>query len=282
MGKKDSNKDSSLSWYLDQINKIPLLSREEEDKYARLSQSGDEKAKEILIKSNLRFVVSIAKKYQTSGISLLDLINEGNMGLIKAAEKYDPDMGYHFISYAVWWIRQSILHAISQKVSLIRIPMNRSAELLKIENVHKNLENRLGREPSINEISEELDIVDSEIQHLKNISQNIISLDATINVGEDISMISTLEDTQSDSPDKQMFDDSLKKEIHTILKTLSKSEREILIMRYGLNGQQPLSLNEIGKKFKLSKERIRQIEIKALRRLRQPSKLNKLRSFIKE
>lgn len=281
-GKKNKNNDSSLTWYLEQINKIPLLSREEEDTYARLVKQGDEKAKEMLIKSNLRFVVSIAKKYQTSGISLLDLINEGNMGLIKAAEKYDPNKGFHFISYAVWWIRQAILLAISQKTSLIRLPMNRAAELQKIEVVNKNLENKLGREPSMNEISEELDIDNEEVRYLRNISQNIVSLDSAVNSTEDISIVNLIEDNQAESLDKKIFDESLKEELNSVLDTLSKSEKTILTLRYGLSGQKPMSLNQIGKKFKLSKERIRQIEIKALRRLRQPSRIQKLISFYQE
>ncbi|MFA5519640.1 MAG: sigma-70 family RNA polymerase sigma factor, partial [Spirochaetota bacterium] len=146
--------DSSISWYLDQINKIPLLTREQEDAFARKARDGDERAKNELIKGNLRFVVSVAKKFQTSGVSLLDLINEGNLGLIKAAEKFDPDRGFHFISYAVWWIRQSIILAISQKSSLIRLPLNRTADLQKIERVHKKLEHQLGREPLASEIAE--------------------------------------------------------------------------------------------------------------------------------
>ena len=272
--------DSSISWYLDQINRIPLLSRELEDTLARASRDGDGKAKDELIKSNLRFVVSIAKKYQTSGISLLDLINEGNLGLIKAAEKFDPDRGYHFISYAVWWIRQSIMLAISQKASLIRLPLNRTADLQKIERVHKKLENKFGREPSANEIAEELDMDNEEINHLRNITQDFVSLDSTLGDSEDTTILDMIVDPKADSPDEHVVEESLVISLNEVLDTLTDSEREILCMRYGLNGYEPMSLQQIGDKFNLSKERIRQIEKKAIRRLRHPSRSAKLKSFM--
>ena len=276
----DDFTDSSISWYLEQINKIPLLTREEEDALARRARAGDQKAKEELIKANLRFVVSIAKKYQTSGISLLDLINEGNMGLIKAAESFDPDRGYHFISYAVWWIRQAILLAISQKTSLIRLPLNRTADMQKIDKVHKSLESKLGREPSPAEIAEELDMDNDEINHLRNITQDFVSLDATIGNSEDNTVLSLVEDLKVESPDKKVFDESLKEALNEVLDTLTPSEREILKLRYGLDGNEPMSLQQIGERFKLSKERIRQIEKKAIRKLRLPSRSQKLKSFL--
>lgn len=281
MGKKSSN-DSSLSWYLEQINKIPLLTREEEDDYARKAQKGQKHAKNMLIKSNLRFVVSIAKKYQTNGISLLDLINEGNMGLIKAAEKFDPDKGFHFISYAVWWIRQAIMLAISQKTSLIRIPLNRTADLQKIEKVQTKLENELGREPTAQEISEDLDMDNEEINHLRSITQDYVSLDATFGDADDASILSMIEDEHADSPDKKVLDESLHNELTAVLETLTNSEREILKMRFGLDGEKPMSLQQIGEKFNLSKERIRQIEKKAIRRLRHPSRSQKLKSYLQD
>ncbi len=279
----ESYSDSSISWYLEQINKIPLLSREDEDLLARRARDeSDENAKEMLIKSNLRFVVSIAKKYQTSGISLLDLINEGNMGLIKAAEKFDPDRGYHFISYAVWWIRQAIILAISQKTSLIRLPLNRTADMQKIERVHNKLENKLGREPSPQEIAEELDMDDEEINHLRNISQDFISLDATYGDSEDTSILSMMEDSRIESPDKNVLDESLQDALNNVLNELTESEREIIKMRFGLDGYKPMSLQQIGEEFHLSKERIRQIEKKAIRRLRHPSRSQKLKSFLQD
>ncbi|MCX7677679.1 MAG: RNA polymerase sigma factor RpoD/SigA [Spirochaetes bacterium] len=274
--------DSSISWYLEQINKIPLLSREEEDELARKARQGDEAAKQKLIQANLRFVVSIAKKYQTSGISLLDLINEGNMGLIKAAEKFDPDRGYHFISYAVWWIRQAIILAISQKTSLIRLPLNRTADIQKIEKVHAKLENKLGREPTPSEIAEELDMDDDEINHLRSISQDFISLDANLGDADDASILSLVEDSRIESPDKKVLDESLQAALENVLSELTEAEREIIKMRFGLGGYKPMSLQQIGEEFNLSKERIRQIEKKAIRRLRHPSRSQKLKSFLQE
>ncbi len=274
--------DSSISWYLDQINRINLLSREEEDTYARAAREGDEKSKNELIKANLRFVVSIAKKYQTSGISLLDLINEGNLGLIKAAEKFDPDRGYHFISYAVWWIRQSIMLAISQKSSLIRLPLNRTADLQKIERVHKKLENKFGREPSASEIAEELEMDNEEINHLRNITQDFVSLDTTLGDSDDTTILDMIVDPKADSPDEHLFDESLAGSLNEALATLTDSEKEILSMRYGLNGYESMSLQQIGDRFNLSKERIRQIEKKAIRRLRHPSRSHKLKSYMQE
>ncbi len=271
---KDHTTDSSISWYLEQINKIPLLNREDEDALARSAREGDDAAKEKLIQANLRFVVSIAKKYQTSGISLLDLINEGNMGLIKAAEKFDPDRGYHFISYAVWWIRQAIILAISQKTSLIRLPLNRTADMQKIEKVHNKLENKLGREPSPGEIA--------EINHLRNISQDYISLDATFGDSEDTSILSMVEDSRVESPDKKVLDESLQSALDNVLAELTDAEREIIKMRFGLNGYKPMSLQQIGEEFNLSKERIRQIEKKAIRRLRHPSRSQRLKSFLQD
>jgi RNA polymerase primary sigma factor len=274
--------DSSISWYLEQINKIALLSREEEDRLARAARDGSEDAKNRLIKANLRFVVSIAKKYQTSGISLLDLINEGNMGIIKAAEKFDPDRGFHFISYAVWWIRQAIILAISQKASLIRLPLNRTADIQKIEKVHKKLENRLGREPTPTEIAEDLDMDGEEINHLRNITQDYISLDSSYGDSEDTTILSMIVDSRIDSPDKNVLDESLREALNEVLDTLTESERQIIIMRFGLNGNEPMSLQQIGDKFDLSKERIRQIEKKAIRRLRHPSRSQKLKSFLQD
>jgi RNA polymerase primary sigma factor len=272
-------RDSSISWYLEQINKIPLLSREEENRLAKAAKAGDEQAKESLIKANLRFVVTIAKKYQTSGISLLDLINEGNMGLIKAAEKFDPDRGYHFISYAIWWIRQAIILAISQKTSLIRLPVNRTVDIQKIEKVHRKLENQLGREPTAAEISAELDMDDEEVNYLRSISQEYVSLDSSLGDSEEMSVLSTMEDFGTESPDKKVLDESLKDALNSVLETLTESERDILKMRFGLNGKKPMSLQQIGDKFNLSKERIRQIEKKAIRRLRHPSRIQQLKTF---
>lgn len=278
----DKIADSSISWYLDQINKIALLSREDEDTLARKARDGDEHSKNRLIQANLRFVVSIAKKYQTSGISLLDLINEGNMGLIKAAEKFDPDRGYHFISYAVWWIRQAIILAISQKASLIRLPLNRTADIQKIDSVHKKLESRMGREPTPGEIAEDLDMDDEEINHLRNITQDFISLDSSYGDSDETTYLSMIVDARTDSPDKNVLDESLKDSLNRVLDTLTEAERKIIKMRFGIDGYEAMSLQQIGTMFNLSKERIRQIEKKAIRRLRHPSRSQKLKSFLSE
>ncbi len=280
--KKNKFNESSISWYLEQINKIPLLSREDENRLANASQNGDEKSKENLIKANLRFVVTIAKKYQTSGISLLDLINEGNLGLIKAAERFDPGKGFHFISYAIWWIRQAIILAISQKTTLIRLPMNRTVDIQKIEKVHRKLENELGREPTPSEISVELDMDDEEVSYLRSISvsQEHVSLDSSFGEADEMSVISTLEDYGNESPDRKVIDESLRNALETVLDTLTDSEKEILKMRFGLDGDKPMSLQQIGDKFHLSKERIRQIEKKAIRRLRHPSRSQQLKTFL--
>ncbi|MDY6935945.1 MAG: RNA polymerase sigma factor RpoD/SigA [Spirochaetota bacterium] len=280
--KIDDYKDSSISWYLEQINKIPLLPRDQEERLARESIDGNEKSKECLIKANLRFVVTIAKKYQTSGISLLDLINEGNMGLIRAADKFDPDKGFHFISYAIWWIRQAILLAISQKTSLIRLPLNRTADIQRIEKVRRKLENHLGREPNPSEIAEGLNLDDEEVNRLRSITQDFISLDSTYGDSEDTTYVGMIEDSRIESPDKKVFDESLKEALESVLNTLSSSEKEILKMRFGLDGYTPMSLQEIGDKFHLTKERIRQIEKKAIRQLRHPSRSQKLKSFLRE
>jgi len=277
------DRSSSISWYLDQINKFPLLSREEEEHYARAAKNGDENAKESLVKANLRFVVTIAKKYQTSGISLLDLINEGNMGLIKAAERFDPEKGYHFISYAIWWIRQAIILAISQKTSLIRLPLNKTTDIQRISKVNKKLESTLGREPTIGEIAEELDMNDVEINRLRAFNQDYISLDASLGDQDGSNNIATsMEDSRNESPDRDILNESLREALESVLNTLTPCEMEIIKMRFGIDNNNPMSLKEIGVKFNLSKERIRQIERNAIRQLRHPSRSNKLKSFLME
>jgi len=272
--------ESSIGWYLESINKIPLLSRDREDYLARAARMGHVRAKDELIKANLRFVVSIAKKYQTSGISLLDLINEGNLGLIRAVERFDPDRGYHFISYAVWWIRQAIILAISQKSSFIRLPINRTADIHRIEKVNKMLEDKLGREPTALEIAQELDVELSEVHILRNMTYEYVSLDASVGDRDEGSFFVMVEDKTAESPMKKVENESLSEAIKAAISTLSPNEQEILRMRFGLDGEEPMSLQQIGKKFGLSKERIRQIEKKALRRLRHPSRSMKLQVFM--
>jgi len=277
---KNPYTESSIQWYLEEINKIPLLNREEEDFLARKAVAGDEKAKEKLIVSNLRFVVQVAKKYQKYGISLLDLINEGNMGLIKAAERFDPDMGFHFISYAVWWIRQAVILAINQKASIIRLPMNRTIDLNRIEKVQKELEHELGEEPTIAQIADRIDISEEEIKWLKQISSEFISLDAPLASDSESTQMSTMEDDKYESPEGEAMNQALHDAINLILKELTESERLIIEYRFGLNGKQRLSLTQAGKKFKLSKERVRQIEKKTLLKLQKYGHKKELEVFL--
>lgn len=272
--------ESSVQWYLEEINKIPLLSREEEDTLARATIDGDETAKNRLIVSNLRFVVQVAKKYQKYGITLLDLINEGNMGLIKAAERFDPNMGYHFISYAVWWIRQAIILAINQKASMIRLPMNRTIDVNRIEKVQKELEHELGSEPTIAQIAERLDLPAEEVKWLKQMSADYVSLDAPMSSDSENTQISYVEDTKYDSPESEIMNESLKIGINKILSELTTSEKEIIEYRFGLNDKPRLSLTQAGKRFKLSKERVRQIEKKTLMKLQVYGQKQGLSSFL--
>ena len=273
--------ESSIQWYLEEINKIALLTREEEDTLARATIAGDKEAKNRLIVSNLRFVVQVAKKYQKYGISLLDLINEGNMGLIKAAERFDPDMGYHFISYAVWWIRQAIILAINQKASMIRLPMNRTIDLNRIEKVQKEMENELGAEPTLAQVAERVDMSEKEVKWLKQISCDYISLDAPLTNDSESTQASMVEDEKYDSPESLAMVQALKDSINNILDQLTDAERQIIEFRFGLNGKERLSLTQAGKRFKLSKERVRQIEKKTLLKLQKSGKKKGLDIFLK-
>ena len=273
--------ESSIQWYLEEINKIPLLTRKEEDTLARGAVAGDQKSKDSLIVANLRFVVQVAKKYQKYGISLLDLINEGNMGLIKAAERFDPDMGFHFISYAVWWIRQAIILAINQKASIIRLPMNRTIDLNRIEKVTKELEHELGEEPTITQVAERLDISEDEIKWLKLISADYVSLDAPLGADSENTQMSTIEDDKYESPEMEAMNNALHDTINIILDELTDSEKAIIEYRFGLNGKPRLSLTQAGKRFKLSKERVRQIEKKTLLKLQKYGNEKELDVFLK-
>jgi len=276
--KEDEN---ILSIYLKEINMIPLLSRQEEDKYARLAAKGDNGAKERLIRANLRFVVNVAKKYQNQGLPLADLISEGNIGLMNAIDRFDVERGYHFISYAVWWIRQAILKAICEKSRMIRIPLNRANELVQIEKARKALQSEQGNEPEIREIANILDMDKSHVADLLNISRDLISLESPVNQDKDSSMVvDFIENSEYMTPDEVIIEKSLKDDINNILKTLTEKESEILQYRFGLNGRRPMSLKEIGDKYRLTKERIRQIEKKALKRLQHPVRSQFLRSYI--
>ena len=262
--------DNVLAMYLKEINRIPLLSHEDEEKYASLAAQGDKEAREILIKSNLRFVVNVAKKFRNKGLPMADLINEGNIGLINAIEKYDVSRGYHFISYAVWWIRQSILKAIGEKSKMIRLPLNRFGELVQIEKARKVMYEASGREPDAAEIAEHLRMDRKDVAELLSISREYVSLDTPVKQGtRDASLIGDfIEDKTVMQPEDAAVDDSLKTEVEKLLNKLPEKEAAILKQRYGIGGEAPKSLKEIGDLFHLTKERIRQIEKRAILRLR--------------
>jgi RNA polymerase primary sigma factor len=275
------NDESVLSTYLKEINKINLLTREEEDEIARKAVSGDPMAKEILVNANLRFVVNVAKKYQNQGMTLEDLIGEGNLGLINAIEKYDPERGYHFISYAVWWIRQAILKAICEKSRMIRLPMNRANELVQIEKTRKQLTGSNGEEPEIAEIARELDLDAKDVESLLSLSREHVSLETPVFYKKDSSVLGDfIEDEGYMPPEEQVMNISLKEDINKVLKDLPSQEAQVLQYRYGLNDKKPMSLKEIGDIYDLTKERIRQIEQKALTRLQHPGRKEKLHAYV--
>jgi len=273
------SKDYLFNSYYKDVNKYPLLSREEEEYLARLARNGDIKAKEKLINSNLRFVVSVAKKYQNRGFPIMDLIAEGNMGLITAIEKFNPDKGYHFISYAVWWIRQAILKSLAEKTKLIRLPLNKTNELIQIER-YINEKEDYGYTPEISEISKELSISKQNIENILNLSKEFKSLEENIFDSSDSSMLYEFIPDKQISPDKFFERENLKEVVDNVLNTLTPKEKEVIKYRFGLNGDEPMSLQEIGNIFNLTKERIRQIEKKALRKLKHPTRLKKLKQAV--
>ncbi|MDR1315919.1 MAG: RNA polymerase sigma factor RpoD/SigA [Spirochaetales bacterium] len=279
---KESLGENILSYYLKEINKVPLLTREEEGRYARLALKGDPAAREKLLQANLRFVVNVAKKYQNQGLPLTDLISEGNIGLINAIERFDVDKGYHFISYAVWWIRQSILKAICEKSRLIRLPLNRANELVQIEKTRKHIQPSMSEESEIREVAKALNMKAAHVANLVNISRDIVSLDTPVYAEKDSSILGDfIEDQRYDLPEDVVVLKAMKKDVNDLLATLSRKESEILQYRFGLNGKSPLSLKEIGDRYHLTKERIRQIEKKAVKRLQHPSRCRTIEAYIK-
>ena len=271
-----------LSIYLKEINKVPLLDHDEEYQLALRAQKGDEKARERLINANLRFVVAVAKKFQGQGLPLEDLIDEGNIGLLIALDKFEPDKGYHFISYAVWWIRQSIMKAICEKSRAVRLPLNRANELFQIQKAQKNLMHTSGSaDVSIEEIAQEAGLEPELVNELLSISRDTVSFDSPVTAGGE-STTSKLGDFIEDEgfgPEELAMQKCLKEDINTVLSTLSDKEREIITLRFGLNNNAPMSLKEIGEIFNLTKERIRQIEKRALERLKQPSRARILEAY---
>ncbi|MFA6775115.1 MAG: RNA polymerase sigma factor RpoD/SigA [Sphaerochaetaceae bacterium] len=278
----DSYEESGLlSMYLKEINRIPLLTQEEEYNLAVRAKKGDEIARKKLIEANLRFVVNVAKKYQNQGIPLNDLIDEGNIGLMTAVEKFEPDMGYHFISYAVWWIRQSIVKALCEKSRAVRLPLNRTNELMQIKKAQKTLMHENGREANSQEIGKLTGLEPDLVKNLLAISREMVSLDSPMTNGDKGSQ-STFGDFVEDdspSPEDRLMETSLKEDIKTVLGTLTDKERDVVELRFGLNGRSPMSLKEIGELYSLTKERIRQIEKKALEKLQNPARSRMLESY---
>jgi RNA polymerase primary sigma factor len=270
-----------LSMYLKEINRIPLLTPEEELSLAKRAQKGDEFARKRMIEANLRFVVNVAKKYQNQGMPLIDLINEGNIGLMTALDKFDPDKGYHFISYAVWWIRQSVMKAINEKSRAVRLPLNRTNELLQIQKAQRSLMKDLSTDdPTMEDIGTLTGFEPEHVSNLLSISRDLISLDAPVFNDGSTSNIGDFIEDESQNPEQSLMDASLKEDVRSLLATLSDKEREIIELRFGLEGKTPMSLKEIGELYNLTKERIRQIEKKALERLRNPSKSKMVESYI--
>jgi RNA polymerase primary sigma factor len=278
--KSITNRESeSLEKYLQEISHEELLSPDEEEELAQRIKRGDRRALERLTKANLRFVVSVAKQYQNQGMSLADLINEGNLGLIKAAEKFDETRGFKFISYAVWWIRQSIIQAISDQSRLVRIPMNQVGSVNKINRALSKFEQLNERRPSVDELQEETDLPREKIDEALSISSRHLSMDAPFAEGEEGSLIDILENTDTPMADRELVMESLREEIANVLKTLNERERNILEAFFGI-GQPELSLDEIGAKFGLSRERVRQIKEKALGDLRATTRHGGLKYYL--
>ena len=275
-----TNRESaSLDKYLQEIGKEELLSADEEVELAARIKKGDQKALERLAKANLRFVVSVAKQYQNQGLSLPDLINEGNLGLIKAAERFDETRGFKFISYAVWWIRQSILQAIAEQSRLVRLPLNQVGSLNKITKMLNKFEQENERKPSVDELSEQIDLPREKIDEAIQANTRHISVDAPFTGEEESSLLDVLINDDSPNADSQLVKESLRTEIQSVLKTLNERERNVIEAFYGIN-QPELTLDEIGQKYDLSRERVRQIKEKAIRRLRDCTKSKLLRTYL--
>lgn len=279
--KQITNRESeSLDKYFQEIGKIDLISADKEVELANLIKNGDEVALEILTKANLRFVVSVAKQYQNVGLSLGDLINEGNVGLIKAATKFDATRGFKFISYAVWWIRQSIMQALAEQSRIVRIPLNRVGSLNKVNRTFSQLEQKFQREPSNEELAEVLDVPIDELATTLRMGSRQVSVNAPFAQGDDGTLLDVLEDNSERTPDYTLLTASLSQEVERSMSTLTERERDVISLYFGLAGNDAESLDEIADRFSLTKERVRQIKEKGLRRLRQTSRSVRLRSYL--
>lgn len=279
--KQVTNRETvSLDKYLHEIGKVELLSSEEEVNFARKLKEGDEEALNKLVKANLRFVVSVAKQYQNQGLSLPDLINEGNLGLIKAAQRFDETRGFKFISYAVWWIRQSILQALAEQSRIVKLPLNKIGSINKVNKAFAELEQKYEREPSVDELVEVLELATDDVKEALRSSNRHLSMDAPLTQDEDSNMYDVILSHDSPAPDRGLLNDSLRKEIERALATLTPREGNIIRLYFGLNGKHPHTLEEIGEEFDLTRERVRQIKEKAIKRLKQTTRSKILKSYL--
>ncbi len=275
-----NNEENILALYLEEINRIPLLTREEEDSIARKALEGDSNAIETLVTSNLRFVVNVAKKYRNNGIPFEDLINEGNLGLMTAVNKFDPDKGYHFISYAVWWIRQSILKAVCEKSRSIRLPLNRANELVQIQKTQREISRVTGETVDAKEVAAILGMDTTKVKELVEISQDLISLDTPTSESADSGSLGDIIESTYHSPEEEAMNNSLKDSINQELSGLNEKEALIINLRFGLNNNKPLSLRAIGDIIGVTKERVRQIEKKAIEKLRLSANSESLEAYV--
>ena len=280
--KSITNRESqSLEKYLQEIGKVELVSPEDEVKLARLIKQGDQKALDRLTKGNLRFVVSVAKQYQNQGLSLPDLINEGNLGLIKAAQRFDETRGFKFISYAVWWIRQSILQSLAEQARIVRLPLNKVGLTNRIQKTYSQLEQEYEREPSAEEVAEALGMDIEEVTASMNISSRHVSMDSPMSEGEENTLLDVLENPNAEKTDDNlMYNESLKTEIERSLTTLTERQKEVICYFFGIGVDHPMSLEDIGEKFSLTRERVRQIKDKAITKLKTNTRCQVLRTYL--
>ncbi len=281
INKQITNRETqSLDKYLQEIGKLDLITAEEEVNLARRIREGDTIALEKLTKANLRFVVSVAKQYQNYGLTLGDLINEGNVGLIKAAQRFDETRGFKFISYAVWWIRQAIMQSLAEQSRIVRLPLNRVGSLNKIAKTFSSLEQQFQREPTAQELAEAIGVTAHEVMENQSLSGRHVSVDAPFEAGEENNLLDVLTDANNGTPDLQLIIDSLKAEIQRALSTLTSREAEVISCYFGLDGNMPMTLEELGIKFGLTRERVRQIKEKATRRLKTVARSKILKTYL--
>ncbi|MBP9848510.1 sigma-70 family RNA polymerase sigma factor [Flavobacterium sp. LMO8] len=279
--KQVTNRETaSLDKYLQEIGKVDLITADEEVELAQKIKAGDQRALEKLTKANLRFVVSVAKQYQNQGLTLPDLINEGNLGLIKAAQRFDETRGFKFISYAVWWIRQSILQALAEQSRIVRLPLNKIGSINKINKMYALLEQSNERPPSAEEIAKELDMTVNDVKESMKNSGRHLSMDAPLVEGEDSNLYDVLRSGESPNPDRELIHESLQTEIERALETLTPREADVVRLYFGLGDQHPMTLEEIGETFDLTRERVRQIKEKAIRRLKHTSRSKILKTYL--